>query len=171
MAITGNCRALNRLRRLVLNPIPFALLNLSLVFLSLVHRNWKILLLDGHEPHIYKPFQLKAAEHNIKLFWFPSHLTHALQPLDVYPDLQLAVNQFTACLNNLAPSRLEAPNTFIDEDEDLLINTVERRRQREVVGEYLDSSPPPLNYKDSSDIESNGGSSDSIQANADFVEV
>jgi hypothetical protein len=44
---------------------------------------WKILLLDGHESHHYKPFQLKAAEHHIKLFYFPSHLTHVLQPLDV----------------------------------------------------------------------------------------
>jgi hypothetical protein len=39
---------------------------------------WKILLLDSHESHVYKPFQLKAGEHNIKLFWFPSHLTHVL---------------------------------------------------------------------------------------------
>jgi hypothetical protein len=44
---------------------------------------WKLLLLDSHESHHYKPFQLKAAEHHIKLFYFPSHLTHVLQPLDV----------------------------------------------------------------------------------------
>jgi len=44
---------------------------------------WKLLLLDSHESHIYLPFQLKAAENHIKLFWFPSHLTHILQPLDV----------------------------------------------------------------------------------------
>lgn len=44
---------------------------------------WKILLLDGHESHRYQPFQLKAAEYHIKLFYFPSHLTHVLQPLDV----------------------------------------------------------------------------------------
>ena len=47
------------------------------------NKPWKMLLLDGHESHVYKPFQLKAAENHIKLFWFPSHLTHALQPLDV----------------------------------------------------------------------------------------
>jgi hypothetical protein len=46
-------------------------------------KSWKILLLDGHESYYYKPFQLKAAEHYIKLFYFPSHLTHVLQPLDV----------------------------------------------------------------------------------------
>ena len=44
---------------------------------------WKILLLDSHESHITPEFQLKAAENHIKLFYFPSHLTHALQPLDV----------------------------------------------------------------------------------------
>ena len=44
---------------------------------------WKILLLDGHESHRTEEFQLKAANHHIKLFYFPSHLTHVLQPLDV----------------------------------------------------------------------------------------
>jgi hypothetical protein len=44
---------------------------------------WKILLLDSHESHHTDAFQLKAAENHIKLFPFPSHLTHALQPLDV----------------------------------------------------------------------------------------
>jgi hypothetical protein len=47
------------------------------------NKPWKALLLDGHESHHYLPFQLKAAEHHIKLIYFPSHLTHALQPLDV----------------------------------------------------------------------------------------
>ena len=44
---------------------------------------WKLLLLDGHESHRTEQFQLKATEHHIKLFYFPSHLTHILQPLDV----------------------------------------------------------------------------------------
>jgi hypothetical protein len=35
--------------------------------------------------------------------------------------------------------------------------------------DYLDSSPPPPNYIDSSDVESYAGSIDSIQRNADFV--
>jgi DDE superfamily endonuclease len=43
---------------------------------------WKLLLLDGHESHRYDPFQLKAAEHHI-MFYYPSYLTHVLQPLDV----------------------------------------------------------------------------------------
>ncbi|PMD62965.1 uncharacterized protein K444DRAFT_524619, partial [Hyaloscypha bicolor E] len=38
---------------------------------------------NKYESHVYKPFQLKAGEYNIKLFWFPSHLTYALQPLDI----------------------------------------------------------------------------------------
>ncbi|PMD51184.1 uncharacterized protein K444DRAFT_544113 [Hyaloscypha bicolor E] len=31
-------------------------------------KSWKILLLDSYESHVYKPFQLKAGKHNIKLF-------------------------------------------------------------------------------------------------------
>jgi hypothetical protein len=37
------------------------------------------------------------------------------------------------------------------------------------VGDYIDSSPPPPDFIDSSDIESDAGSLDSIQQNADFV--
>lgn len=44
---------------------------------------WKILLLDSHESHVFPPFQLKCAENHIHLFYYPSNLTHALQPLDV----------------------------------------------------------------------------------------
>jgi hypothetical protein len=44
---------------------------------------WKLLLCDGHESHRYDPFVLKLVENHIKVFWFPSHLTHILQPLDV----------------------------------------------------------------------------------------
>jgi hypothetical protein len=44
---------------------------------------WKLLLLNGHESHMTDEFKLRAAENHIKLFYFPSHLTHALQPLDV----------------------------------------------------------------------------------------
>ena len=47
------------------------------------NKPWKMLLLDGHESHRTDTFQLKAAENHIKLFFFPSHLTHVLQPLDV----------------------------------------------------------------------------------------
>jgi len=41
------------------------------------------LLLDGHESYRHEPFQLKAIENHIKLFYFPLHLTHVLQPLDI----------------------------------------------------------------------------------------
>ena len=44
---------------------------------------WKILLLDSHESHKTDGFQLKAMQNHIFSFYFPSHLTHALQPLDV----------------------------------------------------------------------------------------
>jgi hypothetical protein len=44
---------------------------------------WKMLLLDGHITHEYPEFVIKAIENHIIYFEFPSHLTHALQPLDV----------------------------------------------------------------------------------------
>jgi len=104
----------------------------------------------------------------------PTIIERARCEEDFYPDLQLVVRQLTASLSNLAPDRLEAPNTFIDidgdRDEDVVINTTERKHQKERVGEYIDSSPPHLTYPDSSDMESNTGSIDSIQANADFVQ-
>ena len=43
------------------------------------------------------------------------------------------------------------------------------RYKKDIVKEYLDSSPPPPEYQDSSDIESDLGSIDSIQRNADFI--
>jgi len=74
------------------------------------------------------------------------------------------VRQLTASLSNLAPNRLEAPNTFIDinGDKDIVINTTKWKYQKERVGEYINSSPPPLIIPDSSDMESNAGSIDSI---------
>lgn len=44
---------------------------------------WKLFLLDGHITHEFFDFVVKAHEHHIALHVFPSHLTHALQLLDV----------------------------------------------------------------------------------------
>jgi hypothetical protein len=57
-----------------------------------------------------------------------------------------------------------------DGDEDDVIIRLEALQQKEEVLDYMDSSPPPPNYVDSSDVESNAGSLDSIQRNADFVQ-
>jgi hypothetical protein len=55
-----------------------------------------------------------------------------------------------------------------DDDDDVVITiTSTLVVEKGVVGEYIDSSP--LDYQDSSDDESNAGSIDSIQRNADFV--
>lgn len=43
----------------------------------------KVLLLDSHTSHRTPEFTILAAEHNILIYAFPSHLTHILQPLDV----------------------------------------------------------------------------------------
>ena len=42
-------------------------------------------------------------------------------------------------------------------------------KAKEKVLDYIDSSPPPPNLIDSSNVESNTGSIDSINNNADFV--
>ena len=60
---------------------------------------------------------------------YPTIIERARCEEDFYPNLQLVVRQLTASLSNLAPDRLEAPNTFIniDGDEDIVINTTERK--------------------------------------------
>jgi hypothetical protein len=95
---------------------------------------------------------------------YPTIIEQARYKEDFYPNLQLVVRQLTASLSNLAPDRLEAPNTFINinGDKDVVINTTKRKHQKERVGEYINSSPPPLIIPDSSDIESNAGSINSI---------
>jgi len=47
------------------------------------NKPWKILLLDGHQTHHLNEFKLLLLTNNISPFYYPSHLTHALQPLDV----------------------------------------------------------------------------------------
>ncbi|KAI1006494.1 hypothetical protein K3495_g1724 [Podosphaera aphanis] len=44
---------------------------------------WRLLLHDGHASLQYEPFQLESFENHIHLEYFPSHETHALQPLVV----------------------------------------------------------------------------------------
>ena len=50
-----------------------------------------------------------------------------------------------------------------------MVITIVLLQVKEDVPNYIDSSPPPLNYINSSDVESNAGSIDSIQRNANFV--
>ena len=47
------------------------------------HIEPKVLLLDSHISHTSHDFIIAAAEYNIIIYTFPSHLTHILQPLDV----------------------------------------------------------------------------------------
>jgi hypothetical protein len=48
-----------------------------------LEKPWKMLLLDNHITPLYPEFIIKAAKFHIVVFSYPSHLTHALQPLDV----------------------------------------------------------------------------------------
>jgi hypothetical protein len=61
----------------------------------------------------------------------PTIIERARCEEDFYPDLQLVVRQLMVSLSNLAPDRLEVPNTFIDidrdGDEDVVINTTKRK--------------------------------------------
>ena len=47
------------------------------------HTEPKLLILDSHISHTSPEFTILAAESNIWIWTFPSHLTHILQPLDV----------------------------------------------------------------------------------------
>jgi hypothetical protein len=44
---------------------------------------WQILFCDGHSTHDDTAFKIKAADNHILVIIYPSHETHALQPLDV----------------------------------------------------------------------------------------
>ena len=46
------------------------------------NKPWTMLLMDGHKCHYHEEFVLKTEENHIHLQIFPSHETHALQPLD-----------------------------------------------------------------------------------------
>jgi hypothetical protein len=48
-----------------------------------LEKPWKMLLLDNHITHLYPEFIIEAAKFHIVVFSYPSHLTHALQPLNV----------------------------------------------------------------------------------------
>jgi len=83
--------------------------------------------------------------------------------VDAYPELLLAVREQEAILKNHSLQEGQK-----QEDSDDEVDIIVAREQ--VVIPYIpDSSPPPPNYVDSSDVESDAGSIDSICRNADFV--
>ena len=55
-----------------------------------------------------------------------------------------------------------------DGGDDVVLR-LENSQEKENVPDYMDSSPPPPNLVDSSDVESNAGSIDSVTRNADFI--
>ena len=55
-----------------------------------------------------------------------------------------------------------------DGGDDVVLR-LEDSQEKENVPDYMDSSPPPPNLVDSSDVESNAGSIDSVTRNADFI--
>ena len=52
-----------------------------------------------------------------------------------------------------------------------MVVRLERSQQKDDIGDYMDSSPPPPALVDFSDVESHAGSIDSIQRNADFCRI
>lgn len=46
-------------------------------------KDWRLLIVDGHDSHVTIEFISFCEDHLIKLYCLPSHITHLLQPLDV----------------------------------------------------------------------------------------
>jgi hypothetical protein len=46
-------------------------------------RDWRLLLVDGHNSHLNIRFLNWCEQHRIIIMVYPPHLTHRLQPLDV----------------------------------------------------------------------------------------
>ena len=92
----------------------------------------------------------------------PTQLELATCTEEHYPELILAIQQIEALIASQAPVDIEGNS----DNDGIRIIVV---RQRSPVPDYKDSSPPPPVLVDSSDIESDVGSVDSIQRNADFV--
>uniref|UniRef100_A0ACC2IKC4 Uncharacterized protein n=1 Tax=Boeremia exigua TaxID=749465 RepID=A0ACC2IKC4_9PLEO len=61
-------------------------------------RQWRLLILDGHNSHVTKDFINYCDAHKILLMVYPPHSTHTLQPLDVVCFAPLAKN-YTKELN------------------------------------------------------------------------
>lgn len=83
--------------------------------------------------------------------------------VDAYPELLLAVREQEAILKNHG---LQEGQKQEDSNNEVDIIVV---REQVLIPYILDSSPPPPNYVDSPDVESDAGSIDSIRRNADFV--
>jgi hypothetical protein len=84
LELVGKKRIATTLTRYTNNEVALLYLNYLIHHIRAgPNKPWKILLLDSHESHKTDEFQLKAALNNIYLYYYPSHLTHALQPLDV----------------------------------------------------------------------------------------
>jgi hypothetical protein len=77
------------------------------------------------------------------------------------PELVQAVNE----------AKAQNARTILRDDDDVVFRLGDSQ-EKENIPDYVDSSPPPRNLRslvDTSDVESDGGSIDSIQRNADFV--
>ena len=90
----------------------------------------------------------------------PTQIEALMCTAEYYPELVQAVKEATA-------QDAKAQDALGDGDD--VVFRLGDSQEKENVPEYLDSSPPPRNLVDSSDVESHAGSIDSIQRNADFV--
>jgi hypothetical protein len=86
---------------------------------------------------------------------------------DFYPKLQQVIKELKSQQQPFA--RLQTPDSDSNSDGDMTIRTEAVTYKKDVVRDYLDSSPLLLNYINSSNVESNAGSIDSIAQNADFI--
>jgi hypothetical protein len=87
----------------------------------------------------------------------PTQIEALMCTAEYYPELVQAVKE------------AKAQGALGDGDE--VVFRLGDSQEKGNVPDYMDSSPPPRDLADSSDVESHAGSIDSIQRNADFVAI
>jgi hypothetical protein len=90
----------------------------------------------------------------------PTQIETLMCTAEYYPELVQAVNE----------AKAQNARTILRDDDDVVFRLGDSQ-EKENIPDYVDSSPPPRNLRslvDTSDVESDAGSIDSIQRNADL---
>jgi len=106
---------------------------------------WKLLLLDGHASHYFQPFQLRLLQNHIKPFYFPSHLTHILQALDV--GIFRPWKHYHSLAINAALRSLDFEYTISSFFRDLTSIRAQTMQKHTIVNAFADSGTWPISEK------------------------
>jgi hypothetical protein len=87
----------------------------------------------------------------------PTQIEALMCTAEYYPELVQAIKE------------AKVQDTLVMGDGDDVVFRLGDSQDKENVPDYMDSSPPPRDLADSSDVESHAGSIDSILRNADFI--